>query len=108
MSNRDNSFEDYIKNYNPDEDVDETFRDGSICIDKKTGEVIGDFYKNNKNDKIWWIDNTEQLVMLFTFDKKKIFSLWGDYPYNLTKEQKELFDKENPYWRDFFKNRKNK
>jgi len=41
----------------------------------------------------------------FSFDKKVIFNLFEDYPHNLTDEQKELFDKENPYWADFFKNR---
>ena len=42
---------------------------------------------------------------LFSFDKKVVFNLFEDYPHNLTDEQKELFDKENPYWVDFFKSR---
>lgn len=65
------------------------------------------FYKNNKKDKIWWVDNgeDEKGVWLFSFDKKKIYNMFHDYPHKLTKEEKELFDKENPYWRDFFKDR---
>ena len=65
------------------------------------------FYKNNENDKIYWIDNSEEQVgvFLFTFDKKKIFNLFADYPHNLTPEQKKIFDEENPYWADFFKDR---
>lgn len=65
------------------------------------------FYKNNENDLIWWVDNTDQLgIWLFSFDKKKIFNMFADYPRKLNKEQKEIFDRENPYWADFFKNRK--
>ena len=65
--------------------------------------MLSDFYKQNKNDKIWWIDNIDTIgEFLFSFDKKKIFNLFADYPHNLTAEQKEIFDKENPYWKDFF------
>lgn len=65
------------------------------------------FYKNNDTDQIWWVDNPEKIgEHLFTFDKEKIYNLFEDYPYKLTKEQKEIFDKENPYWKDFFKDRK--
>ena len=65
--------------------------------------MLRDFYKKNKNDKIWWIDNIDTIgEFLFSFDKKTIFNLFADYPHNLTAEQKEIFDKENPYWKDFF------
>ena len=68
--------------------------------------MLGDFYKKNKNDKIWWIDNIDTIgEFLFSFDKKTIFNLFADYPHNLTAEQKEIFDKENPYWKDFFSSR---
>ena len=42
---------------------------------------------------------------LFSFDKKKIYNLFADYPHNLTTEEKEIFDKENPFWKDFFLDR---
>ncbi len=68
--------------------------------------MLSDFYKNNENDKIWWCDELDSFGRyLFTFDKKKIYNLFEDYPYNLTKEQKDIFDKENPYWTNFFKDR---
>ena len=41
----------------------------------------------------------------FRFYKKNIYNLWTDYPHNFTKEEKELFDKENPYWKEFFSGR---
>lgn len=65
------------------------------------------FYKEKPTDQIWWVDNTGEKVgeHLFSFDKKKVFNLFADYPYNLTPEQKEIFDRENPFWADFFKDR---
>lgn len=81
-----------------------------------------EFHKEKSSNKIWkvthyilydkekgFIDGNIDVVLgeiLFSFDKKKIYNLWIDYPYNFTKEEKELFDKENPYWANFFKNRK--
>lgn len=64
------------------------------------------FYKNNPSDKIWWVDNPETVgIWLFSFDQKKIYNLFADYPEKLTPEQKKNFDEENPYWADFFKDR---
>ena len=68
--------------------------------------MLSDFYKNNPTDKIWWIDDMDKKGrFLFSFDKMTVFNLFHDYPHNLTKEQKTIFDKENPYWADFFKDR---
>lgn len=68
--------------------------------------MLSDFFKENKGDTIWWVEDLDKVgQFLFTFDQKKIFNLFKDYPYNLTPEQKEIFDKENPYWRDFFRDR---
>lgn len=65
-----------------------------------------EFYKNKDSDVIYWVDNTEQIgEHLFTFDKKKIYNLFADYPHNLTAEEKRIFDKENPYWKKFFSGR---
>lgn len=56
--------------------------------------------------KFEWIENNDQIGdMNFTFDRKKIFNLFRDYPHKLTKEQKQIFDKENPYWAEFFKDK---
>ncbi len=65
------------------------------------------FYKKNEDDVIWWLKKNDTIgEHLFTFDKKEIFNLFKDYPYKLTEKQKVIFDKENPYWADFFKDRK--
>lgn len=69
--------------------------------------ALSDFYKNEPNDKIWWVDDTEQTgVWLFSFDKKKIYNMFRDYPYKLTAIEKAIFDRENPFWADFFKDRR--
>ena len=46
---------------------------------------------------------TQVLCAQFTFDGKRIFSLFRDYPHALTPEQKRIFDEKNPYWADFFR-----
>lgn len=65
-----------------------------------------DFVKNNPSDKIWWVNNPEKVgEWLFSFDKQKVYNMFADYPHNLTAEQKAIFDKENPFWKDFFRDR---
>lgn len=67
-----------------------------------------EFYKKNETDKIYWLAKDETIgEHLFTFDQKKIYNLFKDYPHELTKEEKEIFDKENPYWKEYFKDRNN-
>lgn len=64
------------------------------------------FYKENETDSIWWVDDPETKgVWLFSFDRETVFNLFADYPDKLTPEQKEIFDRENPYWANFFKDR---
>ena len=64
------------------------------------------FFKNKRSDKIWWLDTSEKVgEWIFTFDKKALFNMFTDYPYKLTPEEKAIFDKENPYWAEFFADR---
>lgn len=64
------------------------------------------FYKNNPSDQIWWVEKTDTVgEWLFSFDKKQVFNMFQDYPEKLTPEQKAIFDKENPYWAEFFADR---
>lgn len=59
-----------------------------------------EFYKAHEGDKIWWVEyKGEKGNEAVSFDRKKILFIFGDYPKNFTKEEKELFDKENPYWK---------
>ena len=68
---------------------------------------LNKLFKNNPTDVIWWVDNAEEMKgeFVFTFDKKEYFNMFQDYPHKLTAEQKRIFDKENPFWADFFSDR---
>ncbi len=60
------------------------------------------FYKHKDTDKIWWANTFKKGLILFSFDKKKIYNLYKDYQNNLTKEQLEIFKKENPLLAEIF------
>lgn len=63
-----------------------------------------EFYKNNPEDRIWWVDTPDATgEFLFSFDRATVFNLFRDYPEKLTPAQKATFDRENPYWAEFFK-----
>ena len=69
-----------------------------------------EFYKDEPENKVWVADQYIDDVMAdgglyFSFDKKTVLNLWTDYPQKFTAEQKAIFDKEYPYWADFFKGR---
>lgn len=64
--------------------------------------------KDKPGDKIWWKhwDSPPLGEFVFSFDKKREFNMFRDYPYKLNAEEKKIFDEENPFWADFFKGRK--
>ena len=77
-------------------------------------QFVDEFYKEHKNSRMYWVDRKyldgDEMVTatgehLFSFDKKKVYNLFEDYPHALTKEEKEIFDSENPFWVDFFQDR---
>ena len=54
------------------------------------------WFKHEESDVVWWKSNWDSVgEMIFSFDKKKEFNFWQDYPNKLTKEQRAIFDKEN-------------
>lgn len=70
-------------------------------------EQLNNYFKNNPDDVIWWVENSSEVKgeWVFTFDKHTFFNMFEDYPHKLTPEQKAIFDKENPYWKEFFSDR---
>ena len=94
-----NELNDYIKQ-NPFDEIDE------LIFSESNLEGYSDFYKDSEESKVWWIDKIGVIgEFLFSFDKKKIYNLFLDYPHNMTEEEVRIFDRENPYWRDFFSDR---
>ena len=63
------------------------------------------FYKQEPDDVIWWLDTDTTGEWLFSFDQKTIYNMFQDYPYKLSDEEKAVFDRENPFWADYFKDR---
>ena len=64
-------------------------------------------FKQNPKDEIWWVDTSDKVgEFVFTFDKKTFFNMFADYPHKLSHEQKEIFNKENPFWAEFFSERR--
>ena len=62
--------------------------------------------KNPTSNAFRWVRIPEKKgEFLFTFDGERIFNLFRDYPFVLTADQKAIFDAENPYWADYFKDR---
>lgn len=69
--------------------------------------MLNNWYKNESTDKIWWKDTPDEVgSWIFSFDKETEYNMFSDYPYKLTPEEKEIFDKENPHWAEYFKDRK--
>lgn len=98
-----NELNDYSKQ-DPFDEIDEI--DEPIFSESNL-EGYSDFYKDSEESKVWWIYRIGVIgEFLFSFDKKKIYNLFRDYPHNMTEEEVRIFDRENPYWRDFFSDRK--
>ena len=50
-----------------------------------------EFYKNKSSDKICWLDNPDVVgEWIFTFDKKRLFNLFGDYSYGLSEVERAI------------------
>lgn len=65
------------------------------------------YYKNNPGDELWWLDTRDNDGdFVFSFDMQTDFNMFRDYPWKLTAEQKEIFDRENPMWAKFFDDRR--
>lgn len=48
-----------------------------------------DFYKENDTDRIWWVNTVDRIgLYLFSFDRKKIYNLFSDYPHKLSRKKK--------------------
>jgi hypothetical protein len=63
----------------------------------------GCFFKQEKDDKVWWYDKFDTTgEMLFSFDRKKLYNLFRDYPWKLSVTEWLTFNRENEFWENFF------
>jgi hypothetical protein len=62
--------------------------------------------KEKPNDSVWWlVEKTEEIDdddYVFSFDKKKRYHLFADYPDKLSPEERAVFDAEFPVWKEYF------
>ena len=98
-----NELNDYSKQA-PFDEIDEI---DELIFSESNLEGYSDFYKDSEESKVWWIDKIDvRGELLFSFDQQKIYNLFLDYPHNMTEEEVRIFNSENPFWRDFFSDRK--
>lgn len=78
-----------------------------VVSNRREPEVLlSNFFHVNEGDRVWWTHDLENVGrFLFSFDKKKIYNLFGDYPSKLSEEELDIFNAENPYWVEFFSDR---
>lgn len=73
-------------------------------IEKEYLEKYG-WRKNNPDYQIWWMNIDRKGEHVFSFDKERLYNLFRDYPWELSNSQRQVFDEENPFWAEFFKDR---
>ncbi len=65
-----------------------------------------EFIKENEGDQVWWLDNYDVIgEHVFSFNRKKRYNLFRDYPDKLSVREWLTFNAENPYWAEFFADR---
>lgn len=59
-------------------------------------------FHKKRNSRVWWVGIPGDIgTKLFTFDKRKIYSYYLDYPDKLTPEEREIFKENEPFWAKF-------
>ena len=80
--------------------------ESKIQGDEKCYDIDEDgYYKKGSTKKVFWLYSDKVGEHVFSFDKKKNYNLFEDFPHNLTKEEVNIFIKEEYYWTRFFKHR---
>lgn len=81
-------------------------------MSKKKSEIVWDyehtyegfpFYKRSEESEIWWVANKRKKcgILIFSFDKKKVYYYYRDYPQKLSEKEIEIFKKYEPFWANF-------
>lgn len=69
------------------------------------------FWKRSPGNKIWGVSemiDSDRMPgrMLISFDKKKFYNIYGDYPNKMTEEERKIFEEEYPDWVDWLNGKK--
>ena len=83
------------KIYNFD-DVEEVYMDPPFSEEWGELDILT---KDNENKRVWWTAPVGTVgTVLFSFDGKRLYNLWRDYPFNLSEEEQEIFREDEPFW----------
>ena len=81
------------------------FKGFSAVFQYEKRKEMKQWKKDSPDSLIWWLEEVTEVIddddYIFSFDKKKRYHLFGDYPAKLTPKEKEIFDKEYPFWRRY-------
>ncbi|MCD7975123.1 MAG: hypothetical protein LUF25_04985 [Phascolarctobacterium sp.] len=74
-------------------------------------EVEYRFWKRSPENKIWGVSeviDSDRMPgrILISFDKKKFYNIYGDYPAKMSEEERKIFEKEYPDWVAWLNGRK--
>ena len=79
------------------------YNDYMVVLNSKEYRI----YKEHLSDISSWVDHKGYIgEHLVTFDRKIAYNLFTDYPARFSDDQLELFDKEHPFWAEYFASRR--
>lgn len=54
------------------------------------------WFKHSPDSRVWWKETNEIGLFIFSFDRKKEYNFYRDFPEKLTPEEERIFREEEP------------